>query len=286
MPKLFSNKKAVTFLVSIIVLIGIIASSVASRNSNKAPNIFRQLGNDFVTGVDQIVAIPANALGKSFDNLTDLINTYHENKQLKSQIDELAQTKVQKQTLAEENKALKKELKLQGTLTDYETVTASILSRNPDNWQSTLVINQGSLAGLKKNMPVMANAGMIGRLTEVSKTTAKVTLVSNVEQLTNGFAATIKTKDGQNINGILSGYDNKKKALKVTQLKTDEAIKKGDLVMTSGLGGLTPRGLYIGKVAGIVKDEYGLANSVYVTPAADLNEITVVTVIKRTVEGE
>ncbi len=79
-----------------------------------------------------------------------MINTYQENKELKAQLDDLAQTKVQTQTLKEENASLKKELGLKGTLTDYTTVNASVLSRNPDNWQNALVINKGALAGLKK----------------------------------------------------------------------------------------------------------------------------------------
>ena len=84
----------------------------------------------------------------------------------------------------------------------------------------------------------------------------------------------------------MTGYNADRKQLKLGQIKTDTAISKGDKVITSGLGGLTPKGLYLGKVASVKKDDYGLALTVYVTPAADLNNLTVVTVIKRTIEGE
>ena len=137
--------------------------------------------------------MPANGIGKGVDALTDLINTYQENKALKAQLDDLAQTKVQAQTLKEENKNLKKELNLAGTLTDYTTLNASVLSRNPDNWQNSLVINKGALAGLKKNMPVMSESGIIGRISEVNKTNAKVELVSSTGRNSNGFAAVVNT---------------------------------------------------------------------------------------------
>lgn len=286
MQKFFSNKKLIILLVTLIVCMGFIAMSVGLRNSKKSPSFIRQFGND-VTGItNQVVSVPANGIGKSVDALTDLINTYQENKALKAQLDDLAQTKVQAQTLKEENKNLKKELNLAGTLTDYTTLNASVLSRNPDNWQNSLVINKGALAGLKKNMPVMSESGIIGRISEVNKTNAKVELVSSTGRNSNGFAAVVNTKDGKQVNGIMTGYNSDKKQLKLGQIKTDTAIAKGDKVVTSGLGGLTPKGLYLGKVASVKKDDYGLALTVYVTPAADLNNLTVVTVIKRSIEGE
>lgn len=286
MQKFFSNKKLIILLVTLIVCMGFIAMSVGLRNSKKSPSFIRQFGND-VTGItNQVVSVPANGIGKGVDALTDLINTYQENKALKAQLDDLAQTKVQAQTLKEENKNLKKELNLAGTLTDYTTLNASVFSRNPDNWQNSLVINKGALAGLKKNMPVMSESGIIGRISEVNKTNAKVELVSSTGRNSNGFAAVVNTKDGKQVNGIMTGYNSDKKQLKLGQIKTDTAIAKGDKVVTSGLGGLTPKGLYLGKVASVKKDDYGLALTVYVTPAADLNNLTVVTVIKRSIEGE
>lgn len=286
MQKFFSNKKLIILLVTLIVCMGFIAMSVGLRNSKKSPSFIRQFGND-VTGItNQVISVPANGIGKGVDALTDLVNTYQENKALKAQLDDLAQTKVQAQTLKEENKNLKKELNLAGTLTDYTTLNASVLSRNPDNWQNSLVINKGDLAGLKKNMPVMSESGIIGRISEVNKTNAKVELVSSTGRNSNGFAAVVNTKDGKQVNGIMTGYNSDKKQLKLGQIKTDTAIAKGDKVVTSGLGGLTPKGLYLGKVASVKKDDYGLALTVYVTPAADLNNLTVVTVIKRSIEGE
>ncbi|AUX11803.1 rod shape-determining protein MreC [Latilactobacillus sakei] len=286
MQKFFSNKKLIILLVTLIVCMGFIAMSVGLRNSKKSPSFIRQFGND-VTGItNQVISVPANGIGKGVDALTDLVNTYQENKALKAQLDDLAQTKVQAQTLKEENKNLKKELNLAGTLTDYTTLNASVLSRNPDNWQNSLVINKGALAGLKKNMPVMSESGIIGRISEVNKTNAKVELVSSTGRNSNGFAAVVNTKDGKQVNGIMTGYNSDKKQLKLGQIKTDTAIAKGDKVVTSGLGGLTPKGLYLGKVASVKKDDYGLALTVYVTPAADLNNLTVVTVIKRSIEGE
>ncbi len=157
--------------------------------------------------------------------------------------------------------------------------------RSPNDWRNIVVINRGSGAGIKKSMPVMAGSGVIGRVIEVNRTNAKVEMVSTDNKAANRFAATVLTKDGTSVNGIVSGYDEKSGQLILSQLNTDKAIKAGDKVMTSGLGGSTPKGLLLGTVASIKKDDFGLANTVYLKPAADLDNLDVVTVIAPTIGG-
>ena len=62
------------------------------------------------------------------------------------------------------------------------------------------------------------------------------------------------------------------------QITSDVDVKKGDLVTTSGLGGVTPAGLYVGKVASVGKDNYGLSKKIYIKPATDFNNVPVVSV--------
>jgi rod shape-determining protein MreC len=69
------------------------------------------------------------------------------------------------------------------------------------------------------------------------------------------------------------------------QMSTDVTVPKGTKVYTSGLGGRTPKGLLIGTVTGVKKDDYGLANTVYLKPAGNLNDVSVVSVIRRTIGG-
>ncbi|KRM99255.1 rod shape-determining protein MreC [Loigolactobacillus rennini DSM 20253] len=264
---------------------GLMAFSVSVRNSDKTPPLIQRFGNDVVGVADRVVALPVNGVKNSFSSVSNLINTYEENTKLKAQLDDLAQTKTRANTLKAENKELKKQLNLDNTLTDYTKINAAVLTRSPANWQNNLVINKGSLAGIKKNMPVMAGSGLIGRVVEVNGTNSKVELVTTDNQSANRFAAEVVTANGT-ANGIMTGYDKQSRQLKMGQLNTDAKIKVGDTVQTSGLGGLTPRGLYIGKVSKVKHDNYGLALSLTVKPAVNLDDFTVVTVIKRQLAGD
>ncbi|KRN29347.1 mreC protein [Lactobacillus selangorensis] len=286
MQKFFSNKKLIVLLIAVIVAISMIAVTLGVRNRRESPSLVQQFGNDMVGFADRVIAVPANGLQKGTESFSNLFNTYEENEKLKKQLDQLAQTKVTAQTLRTENKELKKQLKLNDTLTDYTQISAAVLSRSPDNWQNQVVINKGSVSGVAKNMPVMSGSGLIGRVVEVNKSNSKVELISTTNKNSDKFAAEVTTKDGKRVNGIISGYDANSKELIMSQLNTNKGIKKGDKVTTSGLGGRTPKGLFIGTVQTIKKDDYGLASSIYLKPATDLNNFTVVTVIHREMGGQ
>lgn len=272
-------------MILIIVTFGLLAVTVNIRDKKSTPPVIQQVGNDVVSVVGGVFAYPTNAVKNATSEFSDLYNTYSENKRLKARIGELAQNQAKLAVVQDENKKLKQELKLTGSLTDYTTVNASVLSRSPSSWQSYLTINRGQTSGIKKNMPVMSGRGLIGRIVEVDKISSKVELISTDNELNDKFAAEIMG-DNKNITGVVSRYDSATGDLVMENVNSTKNIKKGQSVITSGLGGLTPRGLYIGKVYGIKKDNYGMTNSVYITPAAELRNFTVVTVIKSSVNGE
>lgn len=278
MRKFFSNRRLVIIVIILIVCFGLMAGSVTLRNRRKTPPLIQQFGNDIVGFADSAVALPVNWLQTSFSSVNDLMNTYSENRELKQQVTDLAQTKVRDQTLAKENKQLKRELKLNNSMTDYDTVTAAVLMRTPSSWQQQIVINKGQSSGIKKNMPVMSDGGLIGRIAEVNKTNSKVELLSDTNESSNRFAITINGSGSQVVNGIITGYNSSKNELVMGQVTSKAKIKKGTRVTTSGMGGITPKGLYVGKVARVGKDDYGLAQKVYITPAANFNDINIVTI--------
>ena len=277
MQKFFSNRRLVLIVIILVVCFGLMAGSVSLRNRRATPPLIQQFGNDIVGFADSIVAVPANAVAGGMNSVGQLFNTYSENRALKQQVNDLAQTKVRDQTLAHENKQLKQELKLNKSLTDYNTVTAAVLMRTPSAWQKQLVINKGESNGIKKNMPVMSGSGLIGRIAEVNKTNSKVELLSNTNDASNRFAISLDAS-GKTINGIITGYNAATGELIMGQVTSKAKIKTGTKVATSGMGGVTPKGLYVGKVSRVGKDDYGLAQKIYIRPAADFNDITIVTV--------
>lgn len=278
MQKFFSNRRLVVIFVLLILCFGLMAGSVALRNKKSTPTLIQQFGNDIVGFTNNVVSYPISGVKSGLNSVSELMNSYSENKTLKKQVSELAQVKVRDQTLADENSQLKKELKLQKSLTDYSTVTAAVISRTPSSWQSQIVISKGQTDGIRKNMPVLSQSGLIGRVSEVNKTNSKVELLSDSNESSNRFAIQIKTSTGDVVNGIITGYKKTTGQLIMGQVTSDADIKKNDKITTSGMGGVTPKGLYVGKVAKVGKDDYGLAKKIYITPATDYNDLSVVSV--------
>jgi rod shape-determining protein MreC len=278
MKNILTSRRLVVAVIVAIVTIGVIVISSRAQNSQKEPSLPTRVVSDVSGWVSSVVSSPVKAVSGGYEAVYGLLNTYKENKALTEKVDDLAQAKVQLQTLQAENRALKDQLQIENTLTDYKVVNAVVISRSPSNWQSQLIVNKGSNAGIKKGMSVMGSGGLIGRVSEVNTTNAKVELLSDDSQVADRFAIRVANKDGEVVDGIVTSFNQEKNLIVMGQITSDVALEKGDLVTTSGLGGVTPAGLYVGKVQKISQDDYGLSKKIYIKPATDFNNIPVVSV--------
>lgn len=278
MKNILTSRRLVVAVIVAIVTIGVIVISSRAQNSQKEPSLPTRVVSDASGWVSSVVSSPVKAVSGGYEAVSGLLNTYKENQALTEKVDDLAQAKVQLQTLQAENRALKDQLQIENTLTDYKVVNAVVISRSPSNWQSQLIVNKGSNAGIKKGMSVMGSGGLIGRVSEVNTTNAKVELLSDDSQVADRFAIRVANKDGEVVDGIVTSFNQEKNLIVMGQITSDVALEKGDLVTTSGLGGVTPAGLYVGKVQKISQDDYGLSKKIYIKPATDFNNIPVVSV--------
>lgn len=284
MRKIFSSRTVVLLIIGFLVVVGLITGSNWFAKRTNTPPFFQRVVNDLTGGIAKVISIPTNAVGNRANSLANLLNTFSENKALKSKLDGYVQNKVKLQTVEEENQSLKKQLQLKNTLTDYQTISAVTISRSPTTWNSQLVIDKGAKSGLKKGMPVLGDSGIIGLITEVNTVNSKVSLISDTSEDTNHIAITVKDSAGDT-NGILTDYDADKKLLVMGSVANQATMNKGDMVVTSGLGGLVPAGLLVGKIADVTTDSYGLSKKIYIEPASDLSKITSVLVAKSNVES-
>lgn len=278
MKNILTSRRLVVAVIVAIVTIGVIVISSRAQNSQKEPSLPTRVVSDVSGWVSSVVSSPVKAVSGGYEAVSGLLNTYKENQALTEKVDDLAQAKVQLQTLQAENRALKDQLQIENTLTDYKVVNAVVISRSPSNWQSQLIVNKGSNAGIKKGMSVMGSGGLIGRVSEVNTTNAKVELLSDDSQVADRFAIRVANKDGEVVDGIVTSFNQEKNLIVMGQITSDVALEKGDLVTSSGLGGVTPAGLYVGKVQKISQDDYGLSKKIYIKPATDFNNIPVVSV--------
>ena len=281
MKKFLQNKKLLSACIAVILAFTVIGGSVSLRNRRDTPLIIQSFGNDVVAVGSRIIDFPLSFVSGSINNVHDLLNTQDENNYLKSKVTDLEQTKARNASLEAENKQLKSALKVKNTLTDYNIIQASVISRSPDSWTDLLVINKGSTSGLRKNMAVMSGGGIIGRLIEVNAATAKVELITTSDKSANRFAVEAQAVNGKKVHGIITVIGNK--TLAFTQAVDSKKLKRGAKIYTSGLGGNSPKGLLVGTVSTTTHDTFGLSDLIKINPAGELNDPSVVSVIKRKV---
>ncbi|MDQ0214555.1 rod shape-determining protein MreC [Oikeobacillus pervagus] len=276
MPQFFMNKRLIIMLVSIIVVVALIGFSIRDRENISWPE---QFVKDIV-GLGQVaVSTPANAVSNFFKDLKNLQNTYKENEKLKEHLNRMTQVESDVNRLEKDNKELRALLDKKESLADYNPEQATVISRNPDRWFDVFTINKGRSNGIQPDMAVMTSKGLIGKVKNVSKFTATVEMLS-ANDPKNRVSAIIQDKK-KNLYGLIEGYDKENGYLLMKVKPTEGKMKKGKSVTTSGLGGVFPDGLAIGKVVKLEPDHFGLTQIAYIKPSADFYDFEHVVVAKR-----
>jgi len=280
MPQFFLNKRLILLLVSIIFLVALIGFSLKER---KELTWSEQFVKDTTGFVQFLFHQPAQLVAGFFENVQDIKNTYKENKLLKARLEEYVMLEAEVQTLKKENEELRAVLDKKESLRDFIPIEATVIGRNPDRWQETVIINKGEQQGIKKDMAVITPSGLIGKIQHASQFTSTVQLLSALDRQ-NRISAYVQGQEGS-VFGLIEGYDDKRQALLFKQIPFDAKIEKKQLVLTSGLGGIFPKGLPIGEVEEVVPDEYGLTKMAYVKPAANFYDVDDVIVVKRKIDA-
>lgn len=275
MPQFFLNKRLIVLLISIIILVALIGFSLRERSQPSWPE---QFVKDTAGWVQSLVSRPAQYVAGFIGNLQDLQNTYDENKKLKTRVEKLVKLETDVQTYKKENEQLRDLLGEKKSLSDIKPMPATVIGRNPDRWHENVIIDKGKINGIKQNMAVMTATGLIGKVKSVNQFSSTVQLLSSMDPK-NRISAIVQ--GDKRANGTVEGYDEEKKLLMVKRIPYDAKVVKGQTVITSGLGGVFPEGLLIGKVVDVKSDQYGLNQTAYVQPGADFSDIENVLVIKR-----
>ncbi|MFC7371250.1 rod shape-determining protein MreC [Fictibacillus iocasae] len=278
MPQFFSNKRLIILLASIIVLVAMIGFSMKQREELSWPEQFLK---DTVGWTQSVFYKPANYIAGFFENVSEMKQIYHENKLLKARLDEYAQLSADYQELKSTNDTLRAQLDKEEDLTDYKIRQATVIGRSPDSWNQFVFINKGAKDGIEPKMAVISPQGFVGKITKVSPFHSTVQLISDNDR-TNRFSAIVQ--GNSRIFGTIEGYDSKKQKLMFKKIPMEAKIKKGQKVITSGLGEVFPEGLLIGEITEVEPDEVGLTQTAYLKPAANLYDLDHLMVLERTMQ--
>jgi rod shape-determining protein MreC len=204
-------------------------------------------------------------------------------KQLQSQVVELNITRVRVRELENENTLLRQQLAYRQANPDFDILGAAVLQRNPDlarvvgqdpsNLARYIIIDQGSAEGVKAGMPVVTPQGLVGRITATGTHWAKALLITDATSAVNAVVQSTRA------TGIVQGDVNGN--LTIKYLPQGEAVKIGDLILTSGMGGGFPKRLVIGQVTSVRKHDIELFQEADIQPSVDFARLEFVLVLKK-----
>lgn len=275
MPQFFSNKRLILLLVGVIFLVALISFSLKDRDNASLPE---QIVKDVVGFGQSLFSKPTQYITGVFDNVDSLLNTYEENKRLKGRLEEFAKLQADVNDLASENTRLREIVDKQDDLRDYEPIQATVIARNPDQWEKKVILDKGEVHGVKKNMAIITAQGLIGKVILTTPFTSSVELLSTQNPI---YRVSAKIMGKKQAFGLIEGYDDERKELILKRIDSNIEIEVGQQVMSSGLGGIFPQGLSIGEITEVSTDDYGLTKMAYIKPAADFQLLDHVIIAKR-----
>ena len=200
----------------------------------------------------------------------NLVGVEQENLKLRER---LAMLEAENSTLLEfrhENERLRALVGI-GEAESLKGVIGSVIAYDPSNWERTAVVNRGTLSGVQTGMAVVHNNGVVGQIVAAGPTASRVLLLTDHA---SGIDAVVQ---GSRIRGVVEGSGERQCRLRFV-LSEDE-VKIGDRVISSGMDGVYPKGLLIGIVSDLRRSKSGLFQLIEVRPSVDLSRLENVMII-------
>lgn len=221
---------------------------------------------------------PAGYVAGLFEDIGNLSDLAKENEQLKIMAAQYARDKAQYNFVKARNDELERNWNFteeQKNLYKYEYRIAQVISQTTEPSNSTIVIDLGSKDGVRPNMSVISVDGLVGVISKVSNFTSTVKLMTMMD--TNDpnsqppIAATALNKEGKSF-GMIESYNPETNRLLMTKIPPGDPIAAKDTILSSGIGGLYPRGLTIGTVESVDVGEFGLTSTAVIKPSAEFQD--------------
>ncbi|WP_246096239.1 rod shape-determining protein MreC [Paenibacillus sinopodophylli] len=280
--KLMRNKRMFMLMIGFIVCIAVIGFSLSDRKELSWPEKFLK---DSAAYVQQWFYKPAGYIAGFFEDISNLRTIYEENEQLRLTAAAYSREKINYNFVEKENKRLQEELDFtvaQKAMYNYNYLIAQVVSVSNEANNRTLTINLGSKNGIKPNMAVTTIDGLIGLVSSVTPFTAAVTPITELDEASPTFnliAVTIMGREDESF-GILSSYNKETSRLLMTKIAEKDKMAIQDTVITSGLGGVYPRGLVVGTLESKQLGDFGLTYTASVELAASFDHLTEVFVVQ------
>ncbi len=265
----------------IIVAICVVLAAVAFATSgSRSVSVVESAVGSVWKPVQSFAARTSDSIIDFFRRVIKTTDADRENQQLLVTVAQMEQLQADLELEKQENERLKELLNFAEENSDYEYVTARVIGMDQGVWFDVFTINVGRNQGIEEDMPVVNASGLVGRVTDVGATWCKVTAIIDSQ-----FEASVmvqRTRDRGMVRGLLdsSGEDQ----LELYYLPSDSDIVPGDVIVTSDIGGVFPRGIVVGTVIEVTRQtEASQERDALLSPSVDflhIEEVLVITSFK------
>lgn len=214
-------------------------------------------------------------LGAATDNLWDIATVHEQNKMLRNEVEQLRVQNLEASEALAENERLRALLDYQKGAKQFDLVAARVIGRESATWSSMIIISRGQMDGIRNNMAVVTPEGLVGHVVETGWNSSKVQLILDPRS----SVGTIVQRAESRVAGIVHGDMENPTMPQMVNIAKNADVVEGDVVVTSGFGGIYPKGLVVGLVSSIQNEAGGLLKAGLLEPAVDFQKLEDVMVI-------
>lgn len=243
-----------------------------SSNSDLGPtwNPAEQVVIEITAPFQKLIKQTTKSTEELWLNYFRLVDVHHENTQLKNEIHVLKMANSRYRELLATQESLEELLQFKQTI-NRPVLAAQVIGLDPTGWFKSVIIDKGKWAGLRIDMPVVNAFGVVGRVVSVSSNYAKVLLI--IDQNSAVDCLVQRSRDRGMLKGLMS------EICKLDYVAKSNDITMGDIVVTSGLGGVFPKGLPVGRILDVKEISGELFKDIKIRTAVDFSKLEEVLVI-------
>lgn len=214
--------------------------------------------------------------------IDNALDKFNELETLKAENAQLVQKQVSYEELAAENMRLRQLLQFKNKHPQFEVMVAQVITRDLGDWTYTLTIDRGRAEGVSENMAVVVPSGVVGFVSDVYEHSARVQTMLDSRTSIGGIVQRPESR----VASIIKGNGNQARYPIMVNIAKDADVLSGDTIVTSGYGGIYPKGLLIGHVTDLTMDPEGFVKNGIIQPAANFDTLEEVLIIRRSEESQ
>ena len=261
---MFFLRKYKTIIFIAVLLVSALGMISYNLKYGTDKSFLRKIVLEAIAPVQKALSFSIASVKDDWSRYIFLVGIVDENKKLKKEIEELKAVLISYQESYQEAQRLRKLLSLSDDY-KYQFISARVIGREQAALSRVILINKGSSDGLKTGMPVVAPPGLIGRLIDVSWHVSRVLLFIDENSNIDAIVQRNRTQ------GIISGAGSRGLIFKYISKTQD--VKEGDVIVSAGMGGVFPKGMLIGQVIHVDKQDASLFLKINVAPFADFSKL-------------